>query len=306
MTIAVIDMGTNMFNVLVVEIMSDKSYKILFHKQIGIKLGKGGINKHIITSEAFDRAINGIAILLDDIKPFCVDKIKTIATSGIRSAKNGNELVQKIKTEFNIDVDVISGDEEAELIYMGVKQIIDIKTKPVLILDIGGGSNEFIIADQTGILWKHSFDLGVARLLERFNPSDPITIDEVKQIEKYLDPELKLLYQSVTKYQPKHLIGCSGAFESFSLMVIEQKEIKMKIDTYYNIDLCDFKNLHLKLLASTIDARKKIRGLEPVRAEMIVMASIFTNFIIEKLDIQKLTQSAFAIKEGMVDKIANS
>ncbi|MFC2104684.1 phosphatase [Bacteroidota bacterium] len=309
MRIAIIDMGTNTFNLLIVEASDNNQYKILFKDKAGVKLGKDGINKKIITPEAFDRGLSGIEKHLKTIKSYNADKIIATATSGVRSTDNGEEFVRSIENKFGLKVQIISGNEEAQLIYRGVKQAVKFNNENVLILDIGGGSNEFIIANSKGLLWKHSFNLGMARLLDMFEPSDPITAEEIKKVEEHIDSELDKLYDAIKKYRPEKLIGCSGTFDSFRAMIIARnggipEEIK-KSDSY-PINLKDYALLHEDLLKSTLEERYKMEGLEPVRVEMIVLASIFVNFIIKKFKIESLTQSAFAIKEGMVDKILNS
>ena len=309
MRIAIIDMGTNTFNLLIAEATENNRYKILFKDKAGVKLGKSGINNKIITPEAFERGIKAISQLMQSIKKYDTDKLVATATSGIRSTENGKEFVHAIENRFGIKIQIISGDEEAELIYRGVKQAIKFNNHNALILDIGGGSNEFIIANSSGLLWKHSFKLGMARLLDMFNPSNPISKEEIKKVEQYIDSELELLYETFKKYQPEKLIGCSGTFDSFRSMIIAKNggipEI-IKKQNFYNIDLTDYAILHKELLQSTLEERTNMKGLDLVRVEMIVLASIFVNFIIRKFKIKSLTQSAFAIKEGMADKILNN
>lgn len=309
MKLAIIDMGTNTFNLLIVEVNENNTYQIILKDKAGVKLGKGGINNKIITQEAFQRGINAISQHINTIQTLNVDKIITTATEGVRSSKNGKEFVSSIEQKFGIKVQVISGDEEAELIYRGVMQAISFNNHSTLILDIGGGSNEFIIANNSGLLWKQSFKLGMARLLDMFNPSDPIANNEITQVEKYIDKELDELYRAVEKFKPEHLIGCSGTFDSFRSMILAKNggiPDEVKKANSYPINLNDFKNLHEELLKSTTEERIHMEGLELVRVEMIVLASIFVNFIIKRLNIKTLTQSAFAIKEGMVDKILNN
>ena len=308
MRLAIIDMGTNTFNLLIAEVSENKEYKIIHKDKAGVKLGKGGINNQLITLEAFNRGITAIEKHLKTIKQFKCDKIVTTATSGVRSTKNGKEFVETLEDKFGIKIEIISGEEEAELIYRGVKQVVKFNSENVLILDIGGGSNEFIIANHSGLLWKQSFKLGMARLLDMFTPSDPITLDEIKNVEYFIDANLDELYKAVEKHKPQKLIGCSGTFDSFREMILAKNggipdEVKKKDS--YPINIKDYEQLHIDLLKSTLEERKKMKGLELVRVEMIVLASIFVNFIIKKLNIKSLTQSAFAIKEGMVDKILN-
>ncbi|NOQ26084.1 MAG: phosphatase [Bacteroidales bacterium] len=309
MRMAIIDMGTNTFNLLIVETTEDKNYKIIFKGKEGVKLGKGGINNSIITPEAFNRGVNAIENHIINIKRLNVDRIIATATSGIRSTDNGEEFVKTIENKFGLKIKIVSGDEEADLIYRGVKQAIKLNNENTLILDIGGGSNEFIIANGEGLLWKYSFNLGIARLLDMFKPSDPISPKEIETVEEYIDSELSVLYDAIKIYHPKNLIGCSGTFNTIRSIIIAKnncipKEIKNKAS--YPISLEEYAILHKELLDSTLEERNNMKGLEPVRVEMIVLASIFVNFIINKLKINSLTQSAFAIKEGLVNKILNS
>jgi len=302
-------MGTNTFNLLIAEVSQNKNFKIIFKDKAGIKLGKGGINQRKISSEAFQRAIDAIDKHLKTIQKYNVDQIFTTATSGVRSTQNGQELVKTLEKQFNIKIQIISGDEEAELIYRGVKQTVEFNEHNALILDIGGGSNEFIIAHKSGFLWKKSFDLGIARLLDQFNPSDPITTHEIAAVENYIDNNLTPLYEAVKKYHPSKLIGCSGTFDSFRAMIMaKNKSIPdhIKKENHYLINLDDYKNLHQELIQSTTAERLKMKGLEIVRVEMIVLASIFVNFILKKLKLKTIIQSNFAIKEGLMDKILNS
>jgi len=309
MRVAIIDMGTNTFNLLIAEITQDNNFKILFKDKAGVKLGKGGINQKMITPEAFQRGIEAIDKHLKNSKKYNTDKIFATATSGVRSTQNGKELVETLEKKFNIKIQIISGDEEAELIYRGVKQAVEFNEQNALILDIGGGSNEFIIANNSGLIWKMSFNLGIARLLDRFKPSDPITPDEIDAVENYIKQNLAPLYKAAKKYQPEKIIGCSGTFDSFRAMIIAKYENipdDIKKQNHYLINLDDYYHLHQQLIQSTTAERLKMEGLEIVRVEMIVLASIFVNFILRKLKLETIVQSNFAIKEGMLDKILNS
>lgn len=218
MKFGIIDLGTNTFNLLIVE-QTDKGFKKLTKKKGPVKLGQDGINNGIITSNAQRRGIQILSAHLETIRKFEVDKFYAFATSAIRTAINGIEYTQKIKNELNLDIQIISGDKEAELIYYGVSQAVNISDKPVLIIDIGGGSVEFIICNNEGLLWKNSFKLGIARLLEKFCPSNPVKSQEITIIEEYIHENLQPLFQELRKYNVKTLIGSSGSFDNFARMI---------------------------------------------------------------------------------------
>ncbi len=146
---------------------------------------------------------------MEIIKKYEVEEIRAFATSAIRNASNGEEFVEEVEErQFGFRVRIIPGDREAELIYKGVRQAIPLDEKKVMILDIGGGSNEFIICNQKGIIWKHSFELGMARILELFDLSDPITHEEIMALESYFSQELHSLFDSGEKGESSNSNRC--------------------------------------------------------------------------------------------------
>jgi exopolyphosphatase/guanosine-5'-triphosphate,3'-diphosphate pyrophosphatase len=300
--IAIIDLGTNTFNLLIVEVKSDKTYSQLFQTKISVKLGEGGINKGFIAPVPFQRGIDAINIYKTIITDYQVEKTIAIATSAIRDAANGNEFKAKIKEETDIEIKIISGEEEAELIYMGVREATKMSTDKSLIIDIGGGSTELIIADASEIFWKQSFLLGAARLLERIKPSDPITESEIQKLVDYLQQELKPLFEAIKKYPVTEIIGSSGSFDSLAEMIAARFysiEISEGI-TEHIFQLKDFNILYKDILKSTKEERMKTKGLISMRVDMIVVSSVFLNFIIQSLQIQKMRSSTYSLKEGVL------
>ena len=202
MKIAVIDLGTNTFNLLIVEKDNIGGYKKLSSNRIPVKLGEGTINKGFIADIPFKRGITALKEYSKIIKEQKIETVVALATSAIRTAKNGLDFVAKAKSEAGIDVEVIDGNREAELIYFGNRQAVKMDNNLSLIMDIGGGSTEFIIATKDTILWKQSFMLGAARLLELFNPSDPISDIESKKLNNYFDEQLKPLMEACKNNPP--------------------------------------------------------------------------------------------------------
>jgi exopolyphosphatase / guanosine-5'-triphosphate,3'-diphosphate pyrophosphatase len=307
MRVAVIDMGTNTFNLLIAELNSDKGYKILLNNKEAVKLGEGGINKKIITPAAFQRGIKAIERHIERICKYQVDRTVAFATSAIRDAENGNEFTSTLKRHFDLDISVITGDKEAELIYLGVKQTLSFRDKRFIILDIGGGSNEFIIADDSQIWWKRSFKLGMARLLEKFQPSDPIKADEISKIENYLEENLTDLFDAAMRYKPEIFIGASGSFDSFVAMLAFEKKINHKHhDNFHEIPMDTYQQLHHKLINSNKLERSNMHGLEPVRRDMIVLATIFVSFVLRKIGLHNIYQSSYSLKEGAIFEVMGS
>ncbi len=305
MNIAVIDLGTNTFNLLIAKIIDNNQFKILLNTKEGVKLGEGGINKKYITETAFQRGIDAVGRHFERMKSYKVDHVLAFATSAIRDATNGNEFTNALKQRYNLDVKVITGDKEAELIYTGVKHTLPFINKCFIVLDIGGGSNEFIIANNKGIMWKRSFKLGMARLMEKFHPTDPISPIEILSIEQYLNEQLTELFEQVQKYKPEVFVGASGSFDSFVLMLINEQLIEHSDgDSIHVLPIDIYNQLHNKLIQSTIAQRSQMQGLEPVRRDMIVLATIFVNFVLKKTKLTTVYQSGYSLKEGAVLEMA--
>jgi exopolyphosphatase/guanosine-5'-triphosphate,3'-diphosphate pyrophosphatase len=309
MRISVIDLGTNTFNLLIVEACDEQAYKIIYNNKLPVKLGKSGIDKKEIRPDAITRGLNAIDRHMQTIREYGSERTFAFATSAIRSARNGEQFVRMIQQRFNLEVEVINGDREAELIYYGVKQAVPLSNDKVLILDIGGGSVEFIIADRDNIYWKKSYPLGIARLLAKFRPSDPISIEEIEFISNYLEERLSDLFEEFRKHKITTMVGASGSFETITAMIREE-ESHFESETgvspeSMNIDLTDFENLYQRLVNSTLKERKQMKGLESMRLEMIVVATLIVKFILQKLKIHRLIQSNFALKEGVVYEVLN-
>jgi exopolyphosphatase / guanosine-5'-triphosphate,3'-diphosphate pyrophosphatase len=305
MNVAVIDLGTNTFHLLIVKVREDGTYHKLFKTKNAVKLGKGGITKNIIAPGPYRKGIETIKIYRGIIERYNVKKVFALGTSSIRSAMNGKEFIEDIREETGIQVKPISGEEEAEFICHGVWDALEIGDEIALIIDIGGGSIEFILADDRTMYSKQSYNIGVARLLEKFNPSDPITPEEVGSIEEYLETVLQPLFSKVKEHRITTVIGASGSFDSFAEMIayrFNKPEI-LKRKTEYSFNLEEFYLIHEQLLKSTLEDRKVTKGIVAMRVDMIVLASVFVNYILKKLNITKMRLSSYALKEGVIAKI---
>lgn len=309
MKISILDLGTNTFNIFIAEIHPDKTYTKLYKSKIAVKLGEGGINHNFIEEKPFERGIRALKKHKKTSRKFDAEKIIAFATSAIRSASNGTDFVKAAKERAGIEVQVITGDREAELIYYGVRMAVQLNESPSLIIDIGGGSTEFILASKEKIFWKQSFLLGAARLLEKFKPSDPITEEQIKQIEEYLEKELQPLFSAVSPLSlgrgagdKVELIGSSGSFDSLAEMIgwrFYNKDV-LTGRTEYDFNLDDFEKLYKIILRSTTEERMHMKGLTKMRVDMIVVSAVIVNFVLKRLSIQKMRGSKFSLKEGVL------
>ncbi|MCB0761669.1 MAG: hypothetical protein KDC12_09110, partial [Flavobacteriales bacterium] len=198
MRVGVIDCGTNTFNILIAE-FHNGGHEILFSTKIAVKLAPS-IDTNMIGSNRFGRGLDALLVHKNILENYQTERVYLFATSAIRDSANGKAFVKQVKEALNFDIHVIGGDEEAELIYEGVIQDIQLEENVDLIMDIGGGSVEFILAHVHGILWKRSFPIGVSRLKGMFMPSDPMTEEESGKIQEFLFGALEPLFEEIGKH----------------------------------------------------------------------------------------------------------
>ncbi|MCC6369622.1 MAG: phosphatase [Bacteroidia bacterium] len=300
MRVAVIDCGTNTFNLLIVEIDNKQQKSKVFNTRLPVKLGEGSINEGYIGPDAFHRALQAIGEFKKLILDYNTEKILAFATSAVRDAANGQQLVNEVAKAHGINIEVIDGNREAGLICLGIREAVQLNESISLIMDIGGGSTEFIFANYKQVFWKHSFNIGAARLLERFQPSDPITREEITALNNFLLSELQPLFQAQKTCQAVELVGSSGAFDSIVEMIHGEmggEELKAE-KTEYVIDLNNHFQITERVIRSTLAQRKQINGLVPMRMDMIVISCLMMNFVLTQLNLNKLRVSTYSLKEG--------
>ena len=296
MKIAAIDLGTNTFHLIIAEAVSG-ALKIVYKTNQPVKLGEDITKDNLIIPIAFKRGVNCLKEFKATIDQHEVKKIRAVATSGVRSALNGQNFIHTVKEETGINIDVIDGKEEALLIYEGVKYSGAISTKS-LIIDIGGGSTEFIFCDEKNVYWKKSFSIGAARLMQKFFKSDPINSEDRQAIQEHLQETLSELIDFGKKFNAKNLIGSAGAFETYSSML--NPEVEQNNVSKTDINLIDYRHLADRLIKATHRERSVMPNLIPLRVDMIVMATIIVNYILTELDIRKLTLSTYDLKMGVL------
>lgn len=299
--VAVMDLGTNTFHLLIVEGQAN-DLKELRHDHVAVKLGEGGINKGLIVPAAFERGLNTMKSFQQYIEYYGAQEVKAIATSAMRSAANGKDFINQVKAETGIRIETINGDSEAGYIFYGVKSSDVLGEATSLILDIGGGSIEFIIANKHQIFWKQSFEIGAARLMDKFHQVDPIPTDCIEDLHQYIDSVLPDFYAAAQRFKIENLIGSSGAFETFAEIAERTKGnyFNLKKIKNYQFDTNDLIALTDTLIQSSHEQRLNNSSIIPVRTDMIVVASIVTRYLMQKLNINKVCMSAYSLKEGVL------
>ena len=302
--LSIIDCGTNTFNLLVVDLHGDQ-WELVFSNKMPVKIGSGGFDKAVITEARMVRALDVLVHYQQVNQMLAVDEVRVAATSAVRDASNKNEFIRLVKQHTGWDVDVISGDGEATLIYEGVKQSGDLGVEPLLIMDIGGGSTEWIIANNQKIFWKKSYPLGVSRLFERINPEERLSRENMTELRKVLDQQLQDLKAALSQFPCRHLVGASGSFDTLLDIYLNAnpEPVHFQNPNLQEISISAFPAIHIWLMGSTLKERINHPAIPTIRAEYMPMASFLMKYILDIQKFDKIFRSAFALKEGLMQRV---
>lgn len=300
---AIIDLGTNTFHLVIAEVKSGVISEY-FKLQVPVKIGSGGINNGLITQEAFQRGLTALSEFRKYLNQFGVEDVTAFATSAIRNATNGTQFVKEALEKCNIAITTIDGDTEAEYIFRGVQHSFRLPDEKVLVMDIGGGSVEFIIGLGTDIQWKQSFEIGAARLIERFHRENPIGLHEVAALQQFLREQLAPLRQAIELHQPRVLIGSAGSFETLVDVVIgDLAVVPLSLSHQaFEIRREDFDVFVEIMQTSTSEQRSRMKGMAAFRVEMITVAALLMQYVVETFSIKRIIASNYSLKEGVLLK----
>lgn len=301
--VAIIDMGTNTFHLLVAE-KKAQQFNILFQDRIATKIGAGGINGGFITAEGQERALHALIIFKNKATELGVQKIIAFGTSALRNANNGQEIINSIHTKTGIEAKIISGDEEAAFIYKGVRQAVKLGDQKSLIVDIGGGSVEFIIANDSEIFWKRSFEVGGQRLVEKFHKNDPIIPEEVTSLTQFLEEALDPLFVELKKHDLKTLVGSSGSFDTLSEIYCLRNNIEYDNEPETPLTIKAFEEIFQELLTKNRAARMQIHGMIEMRVDMIVAACCLIQLLLRRYPFESIRVSTYSLKEGVLAELS--
>lgn len=292
--IAVIDLGSNTFHLLICEINEAGVFVPLFKERIYVKLASGGIDE--IEPERIERGLMAMKRFAGYLKEYDIQVVRCIGTSALREAKNGAAVAMEFSKATGLTIEIIDGQQEAAYIYRGIRTAVPDFDRPGLIMDIGGGSVEFILYDGPSVRFKGSYKIGVAVLYQRFHHSDPMSVQEQEKLERFLDEELKELIQVVTQLMPYHLVGASGSFE-----VIHDVLPRLQDEKHWaEMDITDLEAYVTEVIGTDIAARRKIPEIPNERLDYIVVAYTLIRYIFRKIPPIRLFYCDFALKEGVL------
>lgn len=301
--IAAIDLGTNSFHMVIVEADPEKGIVEVDRVKEMICIGRGSISTKMLNEKAIEEGVATLKhfVLLASQQgvPFC--DIIAFATSAIREAKNRDHFIRRVFEETGLKVRVISGIEEAQFIYYGVRNAVAFGETPDLLFDIGGGSVEFVIADRERVHHLESRKIGVARMLERFITTDPVSTSELHLLEQFFAAELYSSVERAARLGVRRAIASSGTSENIARMIRSLSGRPAEV-TLNNSSFTrkEFQKLYREVMPLSSEERKKLTGLDEKRVDLIVPGMILVNQIFHLFKIDEVVISDSALREGMV------
>ncbi len=301
MRIAAVDLGSNSFHLVVAEVRPDGTFEPLIREKEMLRLGDVVSREGVVTPEATEAAVQTVRRFRLLAEAAGATEILACATSALRSASNGDAVLDLIETEAGVSADVIDGLEEARLIFTAIRTAVLIDPGPALCFDLGGGSVEIMVGDTTGLHWAASERLGVARLSAEYVRSDPISKGDRRRLREHLVEILGPLAVDVMRFEPKLAIGSSGTLEDIANMVAARRDESVPRSlNQLSFSREEFEPLHHELVRSTSAQRKSIKGLDAKRNDLIVAGAEFLATAMELFEVDELTISEWALREGMV------
>ncbi len=313
---AIIDLGTNTFHLLIVEKLAT-TYQTLFRESRPARIGQAGINQGLITEEGIGRALHVLTAFRQvlDGHGIAPEEAVAIGTSAIRVARNQTEFIERVRQETGIRIRVISGEEEAGYIYYGVRAAGALDNRTALVIDIGGGSVEFILGNQTQIFWKQSFEIGGQRLRERFMPpragtDEPISPDSIRRLHDYFREQLLPLTNRIGGpaghlYEPTVLVGSSGSFDTLVDLwfMHEQDSLPPASQTAFELPIDEFYRSYRQLTTRNRAERMQLPGMIELRVDMIVVAVCLIDYVLKTYEINAIKTSTYSLKEGVLSQL---
>ncbi len=296
-TYATIDTGSNQVLIFIAKIDDGEVKEVLLDKGEITKLGEGLNTTGVLSEEAQERTLKVMEEFKTLLDKYNVDNYYAVGTAALREAKNSKEFLDKVKEKTGIVINVIPGEEEARLSFMAVVGGLNLKDKDTVIIDIGGGSTEFIFGRGTEILDRFSTKLGALKLTENYLKSDPVKDEEFNALMDYLKGEL----QSVNPPSNNpFLVGMGGTMTNLSAIKHKLEKYDPKVVQGSHISLSELEDIIADIKSRTIEDRKNIKGLQPKRAEVILAGTAILKAIMDRIGADKITISDMGLRHGLM------
>jgi exopolyphosphatase/guanosine-5'-triphosphate,3'-diphosphate pyrophosphatase len=298
--LAAIDVGSNSIHMIVGQADSDGALTTLWRMKDPVGLGRLSFPSKRLTRAAIDAAIATLARFKQAAIQRQAERVIAIATSAVREAENGGDLIDRAHRELRLTVRAVSARDEARLIYLAVRHALPLNDRPHLIIDIGGGSVEFIVGDGRRASFLESRKLGAARMTAKFVSSDPISKEDLRALRRHYETELAPICEHIAALKPVACIGTSGTLENIAAMCVAEGGSNGHAESPKLIERGPFEKLLERLIESDSKERSKMRGLDDQRKDQIVAGAVLVGEIFQRLNLKRIRLCDAALREGIL------
>jgi exopolyphosphatase/guanosine-5'-triphosphate,3'-diphosphate pyrophosphatase len=297
--LAAIDVGSNTIRLTVAEVQEDDTYRILDEEREMVRLGEHLDRTGRLSDASIARSLAAIGKMKAIADGFKITELRAIATSAVREASNGRTFIRQVARQHKVNIEVISGEEEAQLAFRTASRHFDFQGRPTAVVDIGGGSVEVILSAGTAVDHVYSLPLGAVRVTERLVHSDPLKPKHWKEMKDEIDRGIRSIVR-----QPAHraelMIGSGGTFTSLAHMSKFQREGRHGSVQGYVLTPAEIIHLLRRLRETPLEARREIPGLSADRADIIIAGAAVISRLVRGLDTQQIMVNERGIRDGLL------
>jgi exopolyphosphatase/guanosine-5'-triphosphate,3'-diphosphate pyrophosphatase len=306
MRLAAIDVGSNSVHMIIADVAPEGHLEVVDRVKEMVRLGRRSFTTGRLTEESMDMAVHALAHFrrLADVRR--VGRMRAVATSAVREAHNRAEFIKRIKRETGIAVEVISGADEAKLIFVAARHALGLEGGPHLLLDVGGGSAELVLVKDGRPLWMRSVKLGAARLTEHFLTDDPPTVAQRRRLEKHLEAEIGELMQTAKHAKVVRVIGTSGTINTMVAMARASRGEELGRLHGAIASAAEVTHLSRQLLEANAAMRSDLPGIDAKRADQMAAAGMLADFVLRRSGAPELVACTWAIREGLLLGLARA
>ena len=299
MRLAAIDVGSNSIHIIVCNVRPDLSFEVIDREKDMIRLG-AGVQRGRLPDTNLVAALESLAKFKRLAESHQVDEIVVAATSAVREADNGTDLITQARRQLGLRVRVISGVEEARLIHLAAAYAIGSRSERAVTIDIGGGSTEITLGTAARMESGRSFQLGVIRLAERFAKHDPLTGEDEERLARHIHRETAGFLAQLRRRGFQRVIGTSGTIQALGALAVGAKPGQPPDGRRVVVPAGALRRLRRKLVELTLEERLSLSGLDPRRADLAAVGAVLLDTLIDRLGADELTLCDFALREGLV------
>ena len=307
MRIAAIDIGTNSIHVVIAQAASHQGFEVLDREREVVQVGRGSFSSRRLRPEAIRRTVDALARFVALARRHRVDQILCTATAAVREAPNGGDFVKAARQAAGITPRVIPAREEGRLIYLAVKSALELGDRPSLLLDIGGGSAQFVVGTRQQLVRVFSVPLGALRLSELFPLGEPPGSGGLAELRRHIRKVSREALRAVVELGPERVYGSSGSIHALA-HVTETWETGVPLEQL-NGHFLNRKALDRavrRLEEMTLPERERAPGIDAQRAEIIVPGALVLQHVLEEVGADGITMSDFGVREGLVTDYLSS